>query len=158
MDAGIDDPRPVFEGDWKTASAQERGRHGAAVQRWQRRQPKPPEPESKPIEGHEPHAADIATLDSVIRNAKHDADRIRAVDTKQRILARREAAAREEEHGDLVALHSTLLALPVEERVDALCRVLAVAAPAPLHPADHADPAPPHPHAHAQAGEEVDEL
>lgn len=34
-----DDPRPVFQGDWATASPAERGRHGAAVQAWKRRHP-----------------------------------------------------------------------------------------------------------------------
>ena len=34
-----DDPRPVFQGDWKAASARERGLHGAAVQAWKRRHP-----------------------------------------------------------------------------------------------------------------------
>ena len=34
-----DDPRPVFEGDWQSASAADKGRHGQAVKAWLKRHP-----------------------------------------------------------------------------------------------------------------------
>ena len=138
----LDDPRPTFEGDWATASGVEKGEHSERVRLWKERHGmsgrkratrRGAEAQSRIAAGDgrvAPHEEDIATLDAIIHGAPLPSDRIRAIDSKQRILAREEAAQREEAYGPLVALGAALRALPEAQRVDALSTLLAVT-PAP---------------------------
>lgn len=127
--------RPVFEGDWSKADGHQRQAHMQAVAAWKRDYA----PKSTVLKGHagsgstEPseaqarHAEDLQTLDGIIASSKSLAsDRIRAVEAKQRILARVEAEALESEHGELVLLRHTLDTLPSDERMHALTTVLRV--------------------------------
>ena len=75
-------------------------------------------------------AAAIQTLDEIIASKKSLAsDRIRAVEAKQRILAREQEAQAEERYGPLVALKHALDSLPEGERVAALTSLLSVQCP-----------------------------
>lgn len=132
------DPRPVFEGDWSSASAQQKGAHGAAVKKWkarheasgaeaQRGEGAKPETGAPAGDGQpERHADDLRALQAVIDHAPINSDRISAIREKQRILAQVEAQAMAEAHGPLVALHEALSALPPEHRVEALGGLLQV--------------------------------
>lgn len=131
------DPRPVLS-TWATASAAERGAHGAAVKKWKARELAREEERaarkaaergsgSGPgVEREARHADDLATLEAIIHSAPIMSDRIRAVEAKQRILARVEEEERAQEHGPLVALGEALSAIPEGQRVSALGQLLGV--------------------------------
>ena len=133
-----DDPRPVFEGDWKSASGVEKGEHSERVRQWKERNGvatgERAKREGAKGEGRmaagdgqpERHADDLRDLQSVIDHAPLASDRIRAIEAKQRILQRREQEEREEAHGPLVELRHTLEALPPDQRVGALSALLVV--------------------------------
>ena len=71
--------------------------------------------------------ADVRTLDAIINTSTSLAsDRIRAIEAKQRILARLEQEEREREHGPLIDLRYALEAIPEAERVAALGSLLGV--------------------------------
>jgi hypothetical protein len=136
------DPRPVFEGDWNSATGVQKGEHSERVRQWKERngiaqgaagrgaarsgangvvEPSDPLAPS----AHSPVAArdadDIAALQAVIDKPKTLAsDRIRAIEAKQRILNRIDAEQAEHEHGELLALHAALCAVPEAQRGDAL--------------------------------------
>ena len=80
--------------------------------------------------GGEPerHADDLAALQAMIEaHSTLPSDRIRAIEAKQRILAKVEAEEREREHGPLIDLRTALDLVPEAERVDALGALLGVA-------------------------------
>lgn len=136
------DPRPVFEGDWQSASGREKGEHSERVRQWKARHPertgqgakagaakaqRPMAAGSRPQPSDaQPHADDIAALQAVIDHAPIQSDRIRAIEAKQRILSRVEQEALAEAHGPLVALRDALSAIPEGDRVDALGGLLGV--------------------------------
>ena len=73
------------------------------------------------------HADDLASLQAVIDDSRAlNSDRIRAIESKQRILGKvyEEEAARE--HGPLIELRNALDLIPHEQRVDALGTLLGV--------------------------------
>lgn len=138
----LDDPRPVFEGDWAKATGHERQAHMTRVAAWKARQPEASGPSAKAKghgrsggaqsrtakpsgrdapHGHDRDADDLATLDAIIASSKSLAsDRIRAVDSKQRILNRLEAERVTHEHGELLALRDALSLVPEGQRAEAL--------------------------------------
>ncbi len=135
-----DDPKPVFEGDWNSASGKAKGDHSQRVREWRERTGQRSKPGAAKAGGRmaagvapqlppetERDAADIATLEGIIAHAALASDRIRAVEAKQRILNRIEAGAIEQEHGELRAVARTLEALAPEDRVAALRALLVVA-------------------------------
>ena len=136
--AGIDssDPRPVFEGDWASASGVEKGRHSRRVEEWkertgQRAKPGAAKSQSRMAAGSgrdERHADDLASLEAIIHGASTLAsDRIRAIEAKQRILAKQEQEQLADEHGPLLQLRVALDLIPPHERGDALGALLVVA-------------------------------
>jgi hypothetical protein len=134
-------PRPVFEGDWSTASGKERQAHMVRINAWKfANSAVTPGADSDAAqtrmnagnEEAERHAADLATLDSVINSAKAlNSDRIRAIEAKQRILAKVYEEEARKEHGPLLELRNALDLLPPDERVAALGTLLDVT---PLDP------------------------
>jgi hypothetical protein len=125
--------RPKYDGDWASATPQQRGAHGQAVKQWrertgQARGGKGAKGQSRMGAGdapHAAHAADLALLQTIADDQQAlPSDRIRAIDQKQRILSRVAAEQLESEHGPLVALRATLDTLPPAERVGALLAVL----------------------------------
>ena len=133
-----DDPRPVFEGVWASASGVEKGEHSERVRLWKLRHPehagqrgdatapgaqsRMAEPSGEP----ERHADDLRALQHIIDTAPILSDRTRAIEAKQRILGKVEAEERGREHGPLIDLRAALDALPPEARVDALGALLVV--------------------------------
>ncbi len=136
MDGLEPEPRPVFEGDWASASGVEKGRHSRRVEEWkertgQRTEPRAAKGQSPMAAGVEPqlrHADDLATLEAIIHSAPLNSDRISAIRQKQAILAQVAEEALAEAHGPLVALRDALSAIPEGERVDALGGLLVVEA------------------------------
>ena len=123
------DPKPVYAGDWRTATGTEKGRHAEAVRQWKLRngiavggrmgarssQPVPhqPTPAAAPPTGD---AASRSVLVAIRDNPNaHDSDRIRAVQQ----LAALDRGDVEEGGGtsDLVALRSVLELLTPSERL-----------------------------------------
>jgi hypothetical protein len=135
-----DSPRPVFPGDWAKADGHARQAHMTRIAAWkkatgqgQRATPDAPEARIAAVVGE--READVAALQGLIdAPGTLGSDRIRAIEAKQRILARQEEEAAQERHGGLVALRSALDALPTEHRVDALSTLLAVAPPSGQSP------------------------
>jgi hypothetical protein len=135
-----DDPKPVYAGDWRTATGTEKGRHAEAVRQWKLRngiavggrmgarssQPVPhqPAPDAATPAGTAPSGAPSAAGDAASRSVlvairdnpqAHDSDRIRAVQQ----LAALDRGEVEEGGGtsDLVALRSVLETLAPHERL-----------------------------------------
>jgi len=127
-----DDPKPVFQGDWNSATGEEKGRHSERVRQWKLRhglpvggrmgarpiQPVPPTGIAATPSGQLPlgDAASRAVLVAIRDNpAAHDSDRIRAVQ-QLAALDRGEAEGAAGE-SDLVALRSVLETLAPAERL-----------------------------------------
>ena len=126
------EPKPVFDGDWQSASGVEKGRHSQRVREWRERTGqsvtgKAAKAQSQAGTGLQPldrDASDLATLQAIADGADLSSDRIRAIEAKQRILNRIEAEQAEAEHGELRALRAALDLLPEPERVAALGTLL----------------------------------
>lgn len=84
--------------------------------------------QSRMVALDEARGADIAALQAIIDGGKGtlNADRIRALDAKQRMLSAAAVEQSADAHSDLVALRDALLPLPEAQRVDALTSVLRV--------------------------------
>lgn len=139
------EPRPKYDGDWSSATPQQRGAHGQAVKQWKERTGQSTGGAAKAGAAkaggrmaageapHAAHAADLALLQTIADDrAALPSDRIRAIDQKQRILSRVAAEQLESEHGPLVALRAALDTLPSAERSGALATLLRVGDPEPL--------------------------
>ena len=140
MDGQDHDPRPVFDGDWAKADGHARQAHMTAIAAWKAKNdvqgPTPrasraarggTEAQSQAGNGDEERAAHLRTLQAVIDEPGALAsDRIRAIEARERILARDAEEKQAEAHGPLVALGDALRALPMEERVGALDGLLGV--------------------------------
>jgi hypothetical protein len=136
----LQDPKPKYEGDWSKASGQERQAHMTRVAKWKARNGIPSGAKGKPESGEgvqapQPgmvsldaeRARDLHDLQAVINGPKSLAsDRIRAIESKQRILQRVEEEQAQQEYGELLALRQALDALPEGERVQALHALLVV--------------------------------
>ena len=132
------DPRPRFAGDWAKASGHERQAHMTLIAKWKAAQPDKGEGEgqrgrgsaqSRMVEpGEEPerHADDLRALQHIIDNAPILSDRTRAIEAKQRILAKVEAEEHEREHGPLIDLKQALDSIPPQDRGTALSALLVV--------------------------------
>lgn len=133
-------PRPVFEGDWTTATGVQKGDHSERVRLWKqangisgaassakRGDAAKGEAQSRMVALDEARAADVAALQAIIDGSGSlNADRIRALDAKQRMLSAAAIEQASDVHSDLVALRDALLPLPEAERVGALTSVLRV--------------------------------
>lgn len=83
--------------------------------------------QSRMVALDEARGADVAALQAIIDGpASLNADRIRALDAKQRMLSAAAIEQASDVHSDLVALRDALLPLPEAQRVDALTSVLRV--------------------------------
>ena len=131
-----DDPRPVYDGVWAEATGVQKGEHSERVRLWKERNGIATGSAAKgggnaaqaKAQSHdEERAAHLQTLQAIINEpGALSSDRIRAVEARERILARQAEEQQAEVHGPLVALGDALRALPMEERVDALSALLAV--------------------------------
>ena len=134
------DPRPVFDGDWQSASGVEKGEHSERVRQWKERNGiatgqsakrggggQSAKAQSQAQSHDEERERHLSTLQSVIDEpGALSSDRIRAVEARERILSRQAEEQALEVHGPLVALGEALRALPMEERVGALSTLLEV--------------------------------
>ena len=132
-DAWLDGPRPDAgngRGQWLRAR-QLRGKdeERAAAEAAAEAEALRPKAQSRMAAGSEEperHADDLRALQHIIDTAPILSDRTRAIEAKQRILAKVEAEEREREHGPLIDLRAALEALPSGDRVDALSQLLRV--------------------------------
>jgi hypothetical protein len=135
----VDDPRPVFQGDWASASGVEKGEHSERVRQWKARngiatgtavkgrRGVGEGPASEPLDPHARHADDLAALQAMIDAPKTlSSDRIRAVEAKQRILRQVDEEHRAEAFGPLVELRHALDLVPPEQRAATLGALLRV--------------------------------
>jgi hypothetical protein len=94
---GVDpDPRPVYDGDWLSATGVEKGRHSQRVREWKARQKDVARSRMAPSPGQPvaalppPDTVTRAVLESIRDNpGAHDSDRIRAA---QQLIALDRAA------------------------------------------------------------------
>lgn len=129
------EPKPVFEGDWNSATGVEKGRHSERVRQWRKREEarEAAEARRRMGSGSEQQAARTtsaaspsgpgqpvdptrAVLEAIRDNpSAHDSDRIRAA--QQLIALDRVGDAEAQGGSDLVALRDTLALLQPEERL-----------------------------------------
>ena len=128
--AGLDDdPRPVFEGDWNSASGKDKGDHSERVRLWKERTGQSRaktsrgldsgmDAQSAPHDARQPiaNAAERRTLEAIRDDTHaHDSDRIRAAQTLIGMDTRTlEGGAN---GSDLVALKDILALLEAPERL-----------------------------------------
>ena len=117
-----DDPRPVFEGDWQSATGVEKGQHSQRVREWTARQAAKAEarmatPSGQPAQGVPTADAATRTVLVAIRDDgnAHDSDRIRAAQAL--IALDREGAAQAQGPSPLTALRQCLDLLEPHERL-----------------------------------------
>jgi hypothetical protein len=139
----LEDPRPVYDGDWRSATGVQKGQHSQRVREWKVRNgllpPAVPESarqsSSDPAQGQagsqdEEHAArskHLATLEAIVNEPGALAsDRIRAIEARERILSKQAEEKALEAHGPLLALGEALRAIPTDQRVEALAGLLRV--------------------------------
>jgi hypothetical protein len=118
-------PRPVFDGDWNSASGSEKGKHSERVRQWQRRVDAAAEAEAQAqaASGFSQPAPPVPTPDATtavlvaIRDDTnaHDSDRIAAA--KALTAMEREAQATTDGPSPLVALRQVLDTLQPHERL-----------------------------------------
>jgi hypothetical protein len=128
-----DDPKPVYAGDWRTATGTEKGRHAEAVRQWKLRNgiavggrmdarssqpvPQQPTPDAAATAlSAPPDAASRSVLIAIRDNSQaHDSDRIRAI--QQLAALDRGDVEQGQGESDLVALRSVLELLTPSERL-----------------------------------------
>ena len=135
------EPRPVFEGDWQSATGAEKGAHSERVRLWKERTGQSTRvkgkgqsgvAQSQPSTREEEQAAHLSALQTVIDAPNSLAsDRIRAIEARERILSKAYEEEKAEAHGPLLALGDALRALPEAERVQALHDLLVPTGPPP---------------------------
>jgi hypothetical protein len=125
------DPKPVYPGDWQSATGVEKGRHSERVRQWRRREEERAEAEAaermaagsqQPVAHHHsatPPSGDPtrAVLEAIRDNpGAHDSDRIRAA---QQLIAldRVDGAEAEGDGSGLRALRDVLDLLPEADRL-----------------------------------------
>lgn len=129
------EPKPVFQGDWNSATGVEKGQHSERVRQWRKREEARAEAErqrrmgagsEQPVSRLSPDAAPPAGLPAdaasrrVLEEIRDDhralhSDRIRAA--QQLIALDRGAEAQGSGESDLVTLRAILETLPVHERL-----------------------------------------
>jgi len=127
------DPKPVFMGDWNSASGREKGEHSERVRQWRKAQGyEPPARMAPGSDQRATHADDLAALQRLIDSPQSlPSDVTRAIEAKQRILHRQEESQREELHGPLLALHAVVVEVPSTERAELLRSLLTLRPPTP---------------------------
>ena len=133
-----DDPRPVYDGVWADATGVQKGEHSERVRLWKERngiatgsvaKGEAAKAQSQGQSHEEERSAHLRTLQAIIDEPKAlSSDRIRAVEARERILAKQAEEQAAEVHGPLVALGDALRALPIDQRVEALSTLLQVEA------------------------------
>lgn len=130
-----DDPRPVFQGDWNSASGAEKGAHSERVRQWKLRHPEAAPDHSadedvaaimaanKPKAGSAPDAdLGLRTLRSVARDTSAPASaRVTAASALRAAEAEAERTAAEDERARVTA---ALAAAPLPERLRLLERIV----------------------------------
>jgi hypothetical protein len=139
----LEDPRPVFDGDWSKADGRARQAHMTRVAAWKARHP---ELDHRPAgkgrkaassdlrseagsqdEEHAARSKHLATLEAIVHEPGALAsDRIRAIEARERILSKQAEEKALEAHGPLIALGEALRAIPTDQRVEALAGLLRV--------------------------------
>jgi hypothetical protein len=132
---GADDPRPVFAGDWNSASGAEKGAHSERVRQWKLRHPEAAPDHSadddvaaimaanRPKAGSAPDAdLGLRTLRSVAADKSAPASaRVTAASALRAAEAEAERTAAEDERARVTA---ALAAAPLPERLRLLERIV----------------------------------
>ena len=126
------EPKPVFSGDWNSASGAEKGRHSERVRQWRKREQARAEDEARrrmgaaseqPVSGIAPSTAALSpqpdATRAVLEGIRDDpqalaSDRIRAAST---LIALDRGEEQQAVDSDLVQLRAVLETLQPEERL-----------------------------------------
>lgn len=120
-----DDPKPVFQGDWNSATGAEKGRHSERVRQWRKRQEakgggRMAASSEQPVSRLRPDDPAVAASRTVLESIRDDrkalaSDRIRA--TQALLALDRGDAAAGVQDSDLVQLRAVLETLDPSERL-----------------------------------------